>query len=126
MFKRNCVGIVLLMAAAVSLAGDVAWAGICGFPGLIGNGAVAGGTSYVILFAVAPPFGWSGTGTVPIAGVLGTPCREQWRDALLGPAPPNFQAIWSAAPAACAAGGCVGPAVCTAPGGGGATLCSSF
>jgi len=95
-------------------------AAICGFPGVVVAGVFGGGVGWVSLFSVAPPFALSGIASTVLAGPIGPACMNLWTGSLLGPPPPNFNAVWGAAPASCA-GPCSPVAVSCA-----ATLCAAF
>jgi hypothetical protein len=128
MSRSRKAGTFLLIAMLCSFSAGPVRAAICGFPGFVGAGIVAGGTNYVFLFSAVAPFPAIGVGTVPIGGLIAEPCRDIWRDSTLGPVPPNFNVVVAPAPAACA-GACILPpafAACTAPGAGGATICYAF
>jgi len=129
LISRKAATCFLIAVLALSFTGS-AQAALCGFPTLVGAGLVAGGTNYVVIASPVAPFPVLGLGTTPIPGVIGEQCRDIWRDATLGPPPPNFLVVTAAAPQAAAlcGGPCfvVGVAFCTAPGGAGASLCLAF
>jgi hypothetical protein len=95
-------------------------AAICGFPGFVLVGAVGGGFAWVSLFSVVPPFPAAGIASTPLAGPIGPACLNLWTMATLGPPPPNFLAVWGAAPAGCAGACSATPLACSA------TLCAAF
>ena len=130
MHKKTRWLALLVIACALTLSVGDASAAICGFPFIIASGAAPApsGWAYVVLFVPAPPFGFAGIGGVTQANAHGVSCKDDWRHATIGPAPPNFEAIWAPFPAApaCSAPGCAGPAFCTPPAGPGATFCLTF
>ena len=94
---------------------------MCGFPGLTGAGVGGGGTVFVSLYNPATLL-FSGLGSITLGAANGQACADLWRDATLGPLPPNFLAVYAAAPAGCAAAACSAPAVICQP----VTLCLAF
>src|SRR5215470_16124548 len=111
-----------LVLTAVALGGaSHARASMCGFPGLTGAGVGGGGTVFVSLYNPTTLL-FSGFGSTTLGAANGQACADIWRDATLGPLPPNFLAVFAAAPASCAAGACSGPAVICQP----VTLCLAF
>lgn len=114
------VFLALALASVALLSPARSGAAICGFPGLVLSGAIAGGFGWVALFAVAPPFALTGMASVPLTTPMGQECMDLWRDSMLGPPPPNFNVVWGAAPAGCA-GPCSPVALSCS-----ATLCAAF
>jgi hypothetical protein len=131
MFRmRRFIGLLLVLAVASLGAGELR-AAICGFPLIVGAGAAVApiGTGWVLLFFPFPPFAAGGIGAVPLDTAFGLACEELWVDSTLGPAPPNFNAVWGPAPpnpASCALPGCGPFAVCGFPPPAGATFCEAF
>jgi hypothetical protein len=91
----------------------------CGFAGMTGAGTLAGGTGFVLLFSPVSPFPATALGSIGLGTATGDACMDIWRDSTLGPAPPNFNAVYSPAPPACAAAACTTPAICL-----GVTVCT--
>jgi len=94
---------------------------MCGFPGLTGAGVGAGGTVFVSLYNPVTLL-FSGFGSTTLGTGNGQACADLWRDSTLGPLPPNFLAVYAAAPASCAAAACTTPGTICAP----VTLCLAF
>jgi hypothetical protein len=109
-----------LLASLALLSPSRGSAAICGFPGLVLAGAFGGGVGWVTLFSVAPPFALSGIASTALGAPIGPACMDLWTGSLLGPPPPNFNAVWGAAPAGCA-GPCSPVAISCS-----ATLCAAF
>lgn len=118
---RGIMAIVAAIAAVVLLNVGQARAAGCGFGGLLAVAPVTD-SGFVILYAVPFPFG-----VTTIAEVaLGTPgadaCMDIFRDAVLGPFPVNFLAVFAADAGPCAAGTCAAPVAFCSP----VTFCLAF
>lgn len=122
MVKRMMTRLFLVVVVATFASAAPVGAAECGFPGAVGVGTFGGGTGYVVLFSVTAPFAFTGVGAAPLATPAGDACMDIWRDSTLGPAPPNFNAVWAAGPAPCAAATCsIVPTVCSP-----VTFCVAF
>jgi hypothetical protein len=123
MLPRRTLLAVLVLSAVTLGSASFARASMCGFPGLTGAGVGGGGTVFVSLYSPAT-LAFSGFGSTTLGTANGQACADIWRDATLGPLPPNFLAVYAAAPspASCAAAACTLPGTICAP----VTLCLAF
>ena len=121
MFKRMRTRLFLVVVVATFASAGPVSASVCGFPGAIVSSTFGGGTGYVILYSIAPPFAFSGVGAAPLGTPAGDACMDLWRDSTLGPAPPNYNAVYAAAPPSCSSSFCSAPTAACA-----ATICLTF
>lgn len=119
--SKRIRGIMAIVAAVVLLNVGQARAAGCGFAGLLGASPVID-SGFVALYAVAFPFGLTAMAEVSLATPGGDACMDIWRDAVLGPFPANFLAVYSADAGACAAGTCSAAVVFCSP----VTFCLTF
>ena len=119
---RARLGLSAALATIALLSGGTLDASMCGVAGGVAAGAAAGGTGYVILFSPSAPFAYTGAGAATLGTAVGDACMDIWRDSTLGEAPPNFNAVYAAGPAACSVALCSGtPMIC-----GPVTFCLAF